>query len=131
VTARFLTPLVLKDDGGFPMTLWLPLRYESALLKREIVVLAGFKTDLASIPAWLWPVLPKIGKWDKAAVIHDHLYASGSVSTRADADAVLDEALIVCGVPSFRRGLIVNGVRLGGWKPWNAYRKAQHVEVSR
>jgi len=34
----------------------------------------GFVTDFASIPRPLWWLLPKWGKYGKAAVIHDYLY---------------------------------------------------------
>lgn len=117
---HFATRLLLDDSGGFPMALAAPLVYVSDLLG-TLVVPAGFGTDLASIPQVLWSVLPKVGKWDLAAVVHDYLYQTGGC-TRTQADAVLREAMIVSGVAGRRRFEIYWGVRLGGWVAWNKYR---------
>lgn len=35
---------------------------------------AGYETDLASIPRLFQPVLPKLGRWNRAAVLHDALW---------------------------------------------------------
>ena len=121
--SAFCTKLILEDDGGFPMALVTPFVYASDRLHRLILVPAGFRTDLASIPRVLWNVLPPVSKADHAAVIHDFLYQTGGV-TRADADAVLNEAMEVAGVARVQRWLIYAGVRVGGWKVWNAYRAA-------
>lgn len=94
-----------------------------------ITVGAGFYTDLASIP---WPargLLPPDGPWAKAAVIHDALYRFKGVRcgvrngalvsySRAQADAILDEAMKVLGVPAWKRSIIYRAVRLFGGKGW-------------
>lgn len=133
--SAFWTPLILEDDNGLPYTLHDPLVYVSDRLHCRILVPAGFKTDLASIPRGLWNVLPKSGPYDKAAVIHDYLYQTGGRELvlpgkpvgqcidRGDADGVLKEAMEVCGVGGFRRFTIWSGVRIGGWKSWGAYRE--------
>lgn len=120
--SAFLTPLRFEDENGLPFTLIDPLVYESdVLFASKVVIPAGFQTDLASIPRALWNVLPPVGAYDRAAVVHDFLYRHGGV-TRVQADGAFLEAMQVCGVGSFRRHLIWLGVRAGGWKPWNAYR---------
>jgi hypothetical protein len=81
----------------------------------------GFKTDLASIPKALWSVLSPIGRYDAPAVLHDHCYQTGGV-TGSDADATLNEAMIVCNVGRWTRWTIYAGVRSGGWVTWNRYR---------
>lgn len=120
---RFVTPLRFQDDGGFPFTLLEDLVYITRLLPGRLTVRipAGFRTDLASIPRFFWRVLPPIGAYDKAAVVHDFLYQHNGCS-REQADAVLLEAMGVLGVGWATRQVIYRGVRLGGWKPWNAYR---------
>jgi Protein of unknown function (DUF1353) len=131
--SAFLTPLRFEDDGGFPFTLTDELRYRCDVerLRVVIVVKAGFKTDLASIPRALWNILPPVGKYDAAAVLHDCLYQLGGVPylygtiTRAEADAVLLEAMGVLGVSRWQRWTIYAGVRAGGWKVWNKYRAAE------
>lgn len=104
------------------MLLLAPLVYDCGVLNRTIEVPAKFVTDLASIPRILWNVLPPIGAYDAAAVVHDYLYAYNGV-TRAQADSVLNEAMGVCNVDALQRSAIYAGVRVGGWKPWNEYRE--------
>ena len=43
---------------------------------RLIIIPAGFKTDLASIPQWLWSIIKPIDKAFIADLIHDHLWVS-------------------------------------------------------
>lgn len=126
---RFLTPLRFQDDGGLPFTLTDVLTYVTNIDHRgTFSVPVGFKTDLASVPRAFWRVLPPIGKYDAAAVLHDYLYQGailnlGSV-TRAQADAVLNEAMGVLGVKGWQRYIIYTGVRVGGSRIWNQYRDA-------
>lgn len=124
--AQFLSKLQFEDDGGLPFTLLQPLVYltnvgAAAGKINKITVPTGFKTDLASIPQLLWNVLPPVGKYDAAAVVHDYLYQNNGI-TRLEADDVLLEAMKVCGVNRFQRFVIYSGVRVGGWVPWNNYR---------
>lgn len=121
----FRSELLLRDNtDGKHFTLIGPLHYSSDLLTRDVYVPGGFITDFASIPRGLWNVLPKIGKYDRAAVIHDFLYVTDGM-TRRLADAVLWEACAVCGVSLWQQRVIYWGVRLGGWRTWNRYRAAQ------
>ena len=101
--------------------------YQSEKLGRIITVPAGLVTDFASIPRPVWNVIdpedPRIG-W--ASVIHDYLYShqgtlpDGFTYTREQADAVLREAMEVCGCESILRNIVYDAVELGGashWKP--------------
>lgn len=91
----------------------------------------GFVTDFASMPLGVVFKSPG-GLWDKPAIVHDLLYKRGwieveqhrRVIARSDADAIFREAMAVAGVGWLTRQTIWLGVRVGGWKPWNAYRKA-------
>lgn len=133
MTPRFVTPLLFQDDGGLPFTLYKDLVYVTEVVgvgKQALVntmpamivrVKKGFKTDLASIPRVLWRVLPPVGKYDAAAVVHDWLYQNNGC-TRKQADDVLYEAMHALGVSAWQRYTIYAGVRVGGWKPWNEYR---------
>lgn len=98
-----------------------PLRYQSARLGYTIIVPPGFSTDLASIPWLVQPLLPRVGRWDRAAVVHDRLY-DGSMRThwrpRSLCDAVFREAMAVDGVTWLPRYLIWAGVRLFGFYAW-------------
>jgi hypothetical protein len=119
--SRFLTPLRFEDHGGLPFVLFAPLVFDSDVLGATITVPQGFETDLASIPRALWRLLPPVGKYDGAAVLHDWLYRAGGV-TRAQADAVLHEAMGVLQVGRVARALIYRAVRLGGAELWTIAR---------
>lgn len=120
--SRFLTALDLRDlNDGEHFQLIGTLGYRSDLLVRDVYVPAGFVTDFASVPRGLWNILPRVGQWDRAAVVHDFLYATNGL-TRAQADAVFKEALCVCGVSGWRCTAMYAAVRCCGWKPWNRYR---------
>lgn len=117
--SAFNTHLRFDDEGGFPLALIDPLVYDSDYLHTTLIVPSGFQTDLASIPQILWNILPPIGKYDAAAVVHDFLYHQQPAGVRrVDADAVLREAMEVLGVRRLTRVVIWLGVRIGGWHAW-------------
>ena len=137
--ARFRSSLKFEDNDGLPFTLLEDLIYISAVTKPPtdrfpfgqfgvIRVPAGFKTDLASIPQFLWSVLPPVGRYDRAAVVHDYLYRFNGC-TRKEADDVLFEAMAVLGVRATQRWTIYAGVRAGGWLPWKNYREGKPETV--
>jgi Protein of unknown function (DUF1353) len=78
-----------------------------------IRVPAGAVTDLASVPRILWAIFPPHGRWAKAAIIHDYLYAN-AIGTKDYADLVFLEAMAVLGVPVVRRTLMFWAVSLFG-----------------
>ena len=124
--SSFRSALRFQDDTGLPFTLTSPLIYDSALAHLTIIVPIGFKTDLASIPRVLWNVLPPIGRYDHAAVLHDFLYQTDGM-TRRIADGVLNEAMAVSHVGRMARWTIYLAVRAGGWHIWQRYRQAEQV----
>lgn len=126
MTSWFVSSLIVRDDFGLPFELVEPLVYSSELLGYTVTVPAGFKTDLASIPPGFWNLMPKSGRYDRAAVVHDWLYVNNHV-TRAEADGALKEAMQVLGVPSWKLNVIYWGCRAGGFKSWNRYRAAEKV----
>ncbi len=133
--AEFLSDLDFRDLNheipGTKLRLMLlaVLLYFSARLGRAVRVPAGFVTDLGSVPRIAWSVVPPIGRADGGYVLHDWLYQAGGV-TRAEADAVLYEAMRVAGVNRVLAWTIWSGVRVGGWHAWGAYRRRDAVEVA-
>ncbi|MBK8893737.1 MAG: DUF1353 domain-containing protein [Propionivibrio sp.] len=116
--SRFVTPLVvtLLDDaaneGRGEWRLFEPFAYVSDKIG-VVSVPAGFQTDFASVPrapVMFWLAADSA---HQAAVIHDYLYATASVS-RADADDVLLEAMEAEGVPAWRRWGMYLAVRAFG-----------------
>ena len=107
----FTRPASLHSPGKCPYCG--TLAYWNA---RRITVPAGFVTDFASIPRLLWRLLPPTGRYTRASVVHDLLYRTPGLCTRAQADAVLYEAMkYPCKVGFFTRWTIWLGVRVGGW----------------
>jgi hypothetical protein len=120
-------------------------KYWTANYEDYIYIPAGFRTDFASIPplariagcvmipallchiGWLVFVtvavvlladsLHHTGSYTRAAVVHDYLYATHSVSRR-QADWTLWQAMGVCGTPLWKRILIYFNVRAFGWLCW-------------
>jgi hypothetical protein len=110
--ARFLGKLYLEDMGkGLFMTTE-PLGFYSAKLDTVVQAPAGLVTDLASIPPYVpgW-LVPKLGDYDYAAIIHDAAYknmlqdAIGNCFSvnKSTADALFREGMEARGVNKFRR----------------------------
>lgn len=100
VVARLLRGFSYWDRGGNVYT-----------------VPAGFETDFASTPRWLWPIAPPLGRYAKAAVLHDYLYVFQSTDRRT-ADRLLREGSALLGVPAHVRWLLWAAVRAFGSTGW-------------
>lgn len=97
--SAFKSELLTRDRSNEPpqkirFELTAPLIYQSDLLKTTLTVPIGFVTDFASIPQPLWNVLPPVGGYDEAAVVHDYLFATQPCSWHT-ANGVLKEAMKV------------------------------------
>jgi hypothetical protein len=95
--------------------------------QQTFVVPVGSPTDFASVPrVFVW-LLPRYGRYTKAAILHDHLWrdlaSTGQISW-VDADALFRRAMRDLGVPFLRRWLMWSAVRWaallkpGGTKGW-------------
>lgn len=62
-----------KDDKPDWWELYLPLQ-EQLSDGYLLSVPSGYVTDFASVPPLLWSFFPPIGKYNRAAVVHDFLY---------------------------------------------------------
>ena len=89
---------------------------------RAITVPSGFITDGASVPQFLWAILPTWGSYSRAAVIHDYLLtqlANGTPHpeglTRRQIDLVFYEAIGVTQTQGFVRWLLYAGVSIQTW----------------
>ena len=119
---KFLDDPTLKVHGD-DWRLVLPLFYMRSD-HTMIVVPSGFVTDLASIPRVFHPLIPVNGKHRAAAILHDYLYETQTMS-RAKADSIFLEAMEACGVRWTQRVVMYSAVRIGGWIAWNARKKRQ------
>jgi hypothetical protein len=112
----FLTPLdVTPLDDGKNWRVNVGFSYESAIARAILTVPAGFVTDFASTPRFLWPILWPTGPWGKPSVLHDDLYRTFHLATKAEADRVFLEAMRhLPAVGKFRANLMYEGVHVFG-----------------
>ena len=117
--SSFLSPLILEalDDGNFMVKE--SFRYHVGDISNKIIieVPAGFITDFSSVPSFLNFIVPKLGRYNSASVIHDLLYqlVREGKFNRAIADAIFLEAMEVSGVRFSQRWLMYICLRLVGW----------------
>lgn len=118
----FLTPLVVEV---LPSGKRFRLHYDFTYLwKREYIeihIASGFVTDFASIPRGVRFFLPKLGRYNKAAVLHDAAYQDaipGYCFNRKLADMLFLDAMADLGVAKWKRTLMYYGVRTFGFLAW-------------
>ena len=135
--SRFLTSLRIRrlednsHDGRGTWKLLSPLKFQSDVLDRIVVVPRGFVTDLASTPRMPFAYLLAGGIAHAAAVCHDYAYSGGIADIdREQADKLLQEAAVQCGASSFQAWILYAGVRIGGGSHWKAPAKPQEAEVA-
>ncbi len=83
----------------------------------------GFLTDGATVPRWMYWLIPPWGRYGHATVIHDYLcenlqlYHGVDIAdiTRKRADQIFNEALKVTDVNPFIRWLMYSGVTAYRW----------------
>jgi len=102
-----------------------------------LVVPAGFLTDLASIPRFVWWLIAPFELSIAAPIVHDYLYTFGGkirattdgnitapggymTFTRSQADAFLYDLAAADGVWWWRRWLAYKAVRWFGARYWSA-----------
>lgn len=125
----FLDPIIARDDGSGRWILAEPLRYQGHT--DEFEVPGGFPTDFASVPRIVQSIAPKMGRQNRAAVLHDYLYALAPLVlrksgyrriTRKESDGLFRRCMREDRVNVLRRWVFYYGVRLGGWLTWRRYR---------
>lgn len=87
----------------------------SETVNEDIFIPKGFHTDLASIPKFLWSILPPFGNYTVAAVVHDYLYKTG-LYTRKTADKIFAELMKEDNVPKWKCTTFYYAVRIFGKK---------------
>jgi hypothetical protein len=82
-----------------------------------IIIPAGYQTDFASVPRWLWSFIPPVGRYNLASLVHDYLY-DNQIGTRKEADKIFLDLMLQYGVHRWGAHCMYWGVRLGGKKWW-------------
>jgi hypothetical protein len=137
--AQFVIPydhLHLDEVDGMEGILERPLHFYSADLGMLVIAPEHMATDFASIPRFLWsPLLPKRGKHDRAAVLHDAGYR-GFLTNAAGRELMLPkdsidrlflEAMRVAGVWWLPRVLMFRAVVIFGGE---AFTRARLVHAA-
>ena len=83
-----------------------------------IVVPRGFETDFATLPRIAQGIFGKLGKWNRAAILHDWLYRSGLVN-RKEADKYFLFWMQQDGTHWFTARVFYLAVRLFGGRYWH------------
>lgn len=109
-------------EGRTATLLW-DLRYQGR--DQPITVPRKFTTDFASVPQFLSWLIPSMGMYTYAAIVHDYLceqlnaehregahHVLAPVNAR-DTDGIFRRIMREAGVPPLRRALIWTGVRWG------------------
>jgi len=83
--------------------------------RRTFTVPRKYLSDLATVPWWAQWAVPKSGRYNQAAVLHDYFYTHlYNQYNKAYADKIFLEAMTVLGVAKWRRYVMYNAVKIGG-----------------
>lgn len=117
----FTTPLIVTPlDDGRRWELVRAFRYIT-VPNDYILIPKGFVTDFASIPSLFWSILPRWGKYGKAAVLHDYMYVTKVGYTRKETDDIFRQAMLKLGTKPWKATVMYWAVRLFGKFAWEAY----------
>jgi hypothetical protein len=107
----FVTELRAQQVGDNDWRLLAPLVYEGHTDKWTIK--EGFETDFASSPAVVQWLVPRSGRYAKAAVLHDYFWRTGGQPKipRSDADGIFRRVMSELSVPFLLRWVMWAGVR--------------------
>ncbi|MBO4633261.1 MAG: DUF1353 domain-containing protein [Lentisphaeria bacterium] len=88
-----------------------------------LIVPVGFKSDGASVPRFFWRIVfpPGDNRAMRAAFAHDYIYRHHPMKecwTKAEADQMFYDLLIVDGIPKLNAKLAYWGVKLFGGSAW-------------
>ena len=89
-----------------------------------VTVPEGFSTDFASIPVIFRPLIPKLGKYNRSAILHDFLYSTALFS-KSTSDKIFLEGMKSLGVKAWRRYAMYAAVKYFGTGAWNEHRRAE------
>lgn len=133
----FLNDLLTKDldtgeDVELIKSLWATTPYGKCQAQK------GMISDKASIPKPARIVIPKSGKYNRSAVIHDGLYQNGrriktdprSKISREIADEIYLGLMEYRNVAGWNRKTQWAILRMFGWIVWNKYRKQDKIRYA-
>lgn len=91
-----------------------------------VIIPAGFRSNFASVPRFLWPIFPPHGRMALPSVVHDYLYDNrvfaenmGDKKARQRADWCFLRDMIEQEVPVWQAVTVYAFVRLFGKRWWD------------
>ena len=124
----FLTPLIVEVmPNGKTFKIHHEFTWRGPVV--DIKVPIGFVTDFASIPRFARIIIPKLGKQNKAAVLHDYLYQHHQLTikglrltvSRKEADITFLDSMEALGVAKWKRLIMFICVRAFGFLAWRKH----------
>ena len=108
----FTSALVAEQVGDLDWKVVEPLTYQGNT--DEFVVPAGSETDFASVPGAFQWLIPRSGRYTKAAVLHDFLWRHIEEVgiSRSDADGIFRRVMLELDVTFLRRWMMWAAVRI-------------------
>lgn len=118
--SQFTSPLIIELIGPNLWRTFYSFDYHvgSYPSKEIIVVPTGYVTDFASVPRILWPLLSPVGKYGKAALVHDYCYTIKYKNNRKYCDKIFKEGMEVLKVNPITIFFMYQTVRVFGSKDW-------------
>ncbi len=116
---RYSKKVTLTFNGDKLVELAKDLHIRFHIKQKSFIIDKGFKTDLASVPRFLWWFIAPTD-WGILcpAIMHDYFYSTHIV-TRARADYLFREKMKDFGLEIIKRNLAYLAVRMFGWIWWN------------
>ncbi|MCV6625854.1 MAG: DUF1353 domain-containing protein [Cellvibrionaceae bacterium] len=88
-------------------------RLLAPLVTPEYTIPAGFESDGASVPRPFWPIIPRVGKYLTASIVHDWMYVN-AIGTKREADRLFKLNMQRAGVSRWRVWLMYLSVKTFG-----------------
>ena len=124
------SPGVRPSGNNRAFVLLEPMIYEVGSSGSVIKVPAGFVTDYASIPSFLWSLYSPHDQYSRAAIVHDYLYWS-QLCSRPQADNLFMIAMRESEVPEITRNNVYRAVTTLGQSSWDDNRRQRESGMPR
>lgn len=118
--SAFTNPLIIELIGPNLWRTFYSFDYHvGSYPSNEIITVPlGYITDFATIPRILWPILSPVGKYGKAALIHDYCYTIKYKNDRKYCDKIFKEGMEVLKVNPITISCMYNSTRWFGASRW-------------
>ena len=118
--------ILLKKEYSKPDRFEVAQDVDVEIFGRNFTIPAGYKTDFASVPQFLWGIFPPHGLAAIPSLIHDYMYDNrvfaddlGDENARRLADVFFLNNMTDCGVPRWQRMIYFYAVRLFAKSWWD------------